>query len=183
MCVEHSSGHLVRFFADETDRVETVARFIRATLYTEDTCVIVAAPERCAAFRARLHAMDVDCTPLTARYQYVELDARTLLTHFLVDSHCDRPRFHQSFDTLIRQCSSRGKPVRIYGEMCDLLLSDGLLDAALEVEDWWNELSRGHEISTLCGYSQAALAALPDPTRSSERIRIRHNHAVRGRSD
>ena len=53
---------------------------------------------------------------------------------------------------LIRQAGTGGRPVRAYGEMVALLWDDGLVNAAIQLEEMWNELGRRHSFSLFCGY-------------------------------
>ena len=43
--------------------------------------------------------------------------------------------------------------VRAFGEMVDLLWKDGNADAAIRLEELWNELATKYQYSLLCGYS------------------------------
>jgi hypothetical protein len=44
-------------------------------------------------------------------------------------------------------------PVRAFGEMVALLWAQGKSQAALELEDLWNELPGHHPFSLMCAYS------------------------------
>ena len=43
--------------------------------------------------------------------------------------------------------------VRAYGEMVDLLWQEGNHEAAIVVEQYWNDLANLYRYSLLCGYS------------------------------
>ena len=45
-----------------------------------------------------------------------------------------------------------GRPLRIFGEMVDLLSRRGRVDEAIELEELWNDLQRTRSFSLLCGY-------------------------------
>ena len=173
----YSPDHQVKFFADDADRIRTVADFARAGIDAGETFVVVATPPHREGIRTHLEAPGVNCAALAAGYQYIELDARTLLSQFMVGASCDRPSFHLVLDTLMRQAASRGQPVRAHGEMVNLLVEDGLPEAAIELEMLWNELRRQHRFTLLCGYSAAAIASTTCP-RLSERIRALHTHVL-----
>src|SRR5687767_2201564 len=69
----------------------------------------------------------------------------------MVDGLPDRDRFFQVVGALVHR--EAGEPaVRAYGEMVDLLWRDGLMDAAIRLEELWNELGRGQAFSLLCAY-------------------------------
>ncbi|HEY6641775.1 MEDS domain-containing protein [Povalibacter sp.] len=172
------AGHVASFFSSETDRVQTVVDFIRDGIACGDTCLIVATPEHRDVIRTQLCQRSIDVPALTARYQYIELDTRTLLSQFMNGSRCDRPRFHALLDTLMRQAASRGQPVRAHSETANVLIQDGLPDTAMELEELWNEFSREHRFTLLCGYSTAAIDTTRNPGRLTELIRALHSHEV-----
>jgi hypothetical protein len=177
-CRAFSAGHLVGFFSSDAERARIAADFVREGIASDETCLVVATPEHRDQLRAELLRRGVDAAALTARYQYIELDARTLLSQFMEGSRCDRPKFHHLLDTLMRQAKSRGQPVRAHGEMVNLLVADGMADAAMELEELWNEFSREHRFTLLCGYSISTLEATGDGHRVSERIRALHSDVV-----
>jgi MEDS: MEthanogen/methylotroph, DcmR Sensory domain len=177
-----STGHFVQFFNDDQHRMEAMAGFLREGLEAGCTCVLVATPEHRGGVAQRLKSAGIDAASLAASYQYIELDARDSLASFMNGSQCDPQRFHPMFDTFMRQVSARGQPVWASGEMVNLLMSDGLIQAALELEELWNELSRHHNFTMFCGYSQESLFH-----RGSERVLAQicaaHSHVFDARSD
>ncbi len=172
------TGHLVGFFSSDAERIRTVAAFIAAGIAADETCLVIVTADSGIALRTELRRLGFDTESLTARYQYIELDARTLLSQFLDDNRCDRQRFHRLLDTLMRQALSRGQPVRAHGEMVSVLVRDGMAEAALQLEELWNEFSREHRFTILCSYSMAAVDDVRDTPRFGERLRALHSHVV-----
>jgi DNA polymerase III alpha subunit (gram-positive type) len=158
MIAARHSAHFVQFFATDVEWVNAVADFVKEGIETGCTCVVVATQERRSGIAARLQSHGIRVAEIIATYQYVELDAPTTLEGLMDGNHCDGHKFHQAFDTLMRQASSRGEPVRIYGEMVNLLVEQDLPEAAIQIEELCNELSRHHSFSMFCGYSADALA-------------------------
>ena len=93
----------------------------------------------------------------------------------MVDGVPDQQRFHSNVGLLIRQAAARGQPVRIFGEMVAVLATMGRMDAAIRLEELWNELSRQEDFALFCGYPAAAF-------RSDHRLRSRvcalHDHVI-----
>jgi hypothetical protein len=54
---------------------------------------------------------------------------------------------------LIRQLSANGKPLRIYGEMVNVLAAQGEYQAAHQLEELWNDLGRRNRFTLFCGYA------------------------------
>jgi len=177
------AGHLVGFFENDAERVRTAGDFMAEGFACDETCLVVVTPGYRSALRAELQRRGLDAESLAARYQYIELDARTLLSQFMDGDRCDRQRFHLLLDTLMRQAVSRGRPVRAHGEMVNLLAEDGLTEAALQLEELWNEFSREHRFTILCGYSTCVVENAGGTPRLGERVRALHSHVVHGRCE
>ncbi len=171
-----ATGHFVQIFENQNDHTNTVADRVSERIQAGSTCIVVATPEHRAGISARLQSLGVNLSEAIGRYQYIELDARTLLSSFMDGPHCDRSRFHQMFDTLVRQAGSRGEPIFAVGEMVNLLVEDGLTEAALELEELWNELSRQHHFTLFCCYCSHAVSRSAEPVRTIERILAVHSH-------
>ena len=57
-------------------------------------------------------------------------------------------------DLIERLCLGRVPcPIRVYGEMVDLLWQEGNSDGAIRLEILWNQLASAYEFSLLCGYA------------------------------
>ena len=46
-----------------------------------------------------------------------------------------------------------GCPIRIYGQMVDILWQEGKRDLAIRLEVLWNQLANTQRFSLLCGYA------------------------------
>jgi hypothetical protein len=68
----------------------------------------------------------------------------------------DPVRFDVSVGRLVRTLVDRGRPLRIFGEMVDLLAGAGDHACAEQLEELWNGLARRHPFRLLCGYSAAS---------------------------
>lgn len=171
-------GHYVQFFSSDAEWVRRVARFVKDGVDAGCTCVVVATTEHRVGIAAHMSALGLDPVALVASYQYIELDAEALMSTFISANRLDRHQFHSGFNTLIRQASSRGEPVCIYGEMVNLLVERHLPDAALELEELWNELSRHHTFTLFCGYSDPALARINHTRDTFARICGVHSYVI-----
>jgi hypothetical protein len=61
--------------------------------------------------------------------------------------------------------SRRYVTVRAYGEMVDLLWRDGKTDAALQLEELWNDLASKYAFSLLCSYDKQGITGEADIAR------------------
>ena len=112
---------------------------------------------------------------------YITIDARETLATFMVGSVPNANAFHHHMTSLLQQVlgSREQTPLRIYGEMVDVLWKDGHETAALRVETLWNESANTHAFKLLCGYSMRNFykgAAV-------EAIKQQHSHVVNERGE
>lgn len=153
--------HLVQFFVQDEQLVDAVSRFVRETIESGCTCLSIATTAHRKVIDRNLQAAGLDVAALIAQYRYVPLNARALLSTFLVAGNPDQELFHRNMDLLLRQVAARGQPVRIFGEMVALLVSMGQKKAALQLEELWNELSRQHDFTLFCAYPASEVAGDP----------------------
>lgn len=170
------STHHVHVFRHDRPLITTVARFVCDGLRADETCIVCATPDHRDQLAELLRAEGLDPVALEAEYRYVPLDAkRTLASFYEPRSGINHMRFHRNVDQLLRQASSRGQPVRIFGEMVTLLLDQNRPNVAIELEELWNELSRQHNFSLLCTYPTNDFTRNP---RYQKLLRAIHSHAV-----
>ena len=89
----------------------------------------------------------------------------------------DPGRFWQAISPLLRQAAKAGQPVRDFGEMVSLLWDAGLIDAAIEVEAMWNELSGQYPFSLLCAYPAQPVSCAHQFDALTEVCRV-HTHVT-----
>ena len=74
----------------------------------------------------------------------------------------DPARFEQTIGSLVAHLAGDGDPLRIYGELVEVLAEEGNLTGACELESLWNELATRHRFALLCGYSAAHFTSPAD---------------------
>lgn len=170
------TAHLVQFFSADDRLIAIVSDHLREGFAAGDTCVVVLTAEHRQAIEARLRSAGFDPEALSAEYRYIPLDAETMLAS-LYDPRTgfDRERFHNDCGLLIRQAAAGGQPVRLYGEMVDLLVAQGRPAAAIQLEELWNELSRHHHLYMFCSYRVSAFTENP---RYRKLLHGLHTHVV-----
>jgi signal transduction histidine kinase len=97
---------------------------------------------------------DAPIKRLVAIRQLAFVDAREMLNSCMVDGMPDAARFKDQLASPIVEslAASTGRPLRIVGEIADLLWRDANPQAALRVEELWNELMDAYPISLLCAH-------------------------------
>jgi hypothetical protein len=147
--------HAVRFYENEKSLSQIVADFLRDGLIAGNPGIVVATPIQRAAILRALVARSVDVVTLQRSSRLLLLDGHDLLSTFMVNGRPDPEEFRSEMSAVISR-ARRGRmdgPIRIYGQMVDMLWKDGLHDAAIRLELLWNQLARTQGFSLLCGYA------------------------------
>jgi signal transduction histidine kinase/ActR/RegA family two-component response regulator len=146
--------HVVQFYETDVFLVATVADYLTAGLRAGQPVVVIATEAHREAFGARLRTKGPDIESAFRRGQITWLDARETLAAFMVDAMPDPERFRSALSAVLeRSLRLGGHPtVRAYGEMVDLLCKDGMIHAALRLEELWNDLAGEYQFSLLCAY-------------------------------
>jgi hypothetical protein len=177
------SDHIVQLFDTQSSRAKAIWRFVSAGLDDGDTVVVVARPKhwRSAARLLRRGGWPVDRELAAGRL--VVLDADVMLASFMrrgaVNVHM--------FEDVIGGCVSdlvthSAPPVRIYGEMVDLLAEEANFEAARHLEELWNDLGRRYPFTLLCGYAAAHFTD-PKTAASLRAICGAHTHVASAAGD
>lgn len=148
--------HTVQFYSEDSFLLDELSRFIGKALGTGDAAIVIAtkAHRDGLAYRLRLRGFD----PVTAieTGRYVSLDAAETLSRFMVNGSPDPARFREVIGAVIARATAaaEGDPPHIsaFGEMVALLWADGKSQAAIELEDLWNDLARSYAFSLRCAY-------------------------------
>ncbi len=147
--------HLVQFYGHDEELAERVVRYLLEALGGGGVAVVTATSEHRREFEARLTQAlggGADLAAAEDSGTYLALDASETMRKLMVDGQLDPAAFDRVIGGLIRQAGTGGRPVRAYGEMVALLWDDGLVNAAIQLEEMWNELGRRHSFSLFCGY-------------------------------
>jgi PAS domain S-box-containing protein len=149
--------HLVQFYHDENVLYDAVASFAATGLAAGEPVILIAtgAHEGALVNRLRLSGCRLDSASVTG--QLTLLDARDTLSKFIVGGEPDWEKFSSIVGGLIEKSREgrREAQVRVYGEMVDLLWRDGNKQAAIRLEELWNDLARLHRFSLLCAYAMS----------------------------
>ena len=76
-----------------------------------------------------------------------------------------------------RSLGGRKTTARAYGEMVDLLWRDQNVDAAIRLEELWNDLGRAHSFSLLCAYAMGSFYKEAHAEKFQDMCRA-HTHVI-----
>jgi hypothetical protein len=104
----------------------------------------------------RLIAQGIDVCEATKNARLVILDADEALSEFMDAAGPNRERFLLRFGTTVRRAASAAvvndRRVVVFGEMVAVLWAQKKYDAAIRLEELWNELALTHYFYLCCAY-------------------------------
>lgn len=155
--------HEVEFHCGESSLVAGFADKIEAELAHGNTVVFVATPSHRADLLAALTARGLDVDALVQSGSLFLLDTMETLSEQLLDGMPDARRLARVVTRFLDRvnASAAGPRRRVVfcGECAPVLMQQGKIEAALQTEHLWDELTKTHEIDVLCGYLSTALPA------------------------
>lgn len=150
--------HAVKFYGEDSSLFETVAGFLGEGLIDGQPAIVIATQAHAGGILEHLRARKLDVERACRMGDLVILDADEMLALFMVDDGPNAALFERNIGGLIEQtlCGQAGVVVRAYGEMVDILWKNGRMDAAIQLEIFWNNLALKHSFALLCGYSMGS---------------------------
>ena len=146
------NDHFVQVYKDEAFLLEAVAEYAGTGLRRGEGVVIIATPSHRAAFVQQLEDSGVAAEEARQRGQLLLLDADETLARFTPGGMPEWQSFRALIGDLIARLRLEYPTVRAYGEMVDLLWQRGEREAAIRLEEFWNDLAGLQTFSLLCAY-------------------------------
>jgi len=150
------SDHIVYFYQESNSLLDSLSEFIGSALGAGNGAIIIATKRHLDGLQQRLNARGLDTQKASRQGRYVALDASGTLSQIMVNDMPDEGRFAAVVGRAMSRISATLKSPRpeiaAFGEMVALLWTDGKIEAAIRLEQLWNELSRKHSFSLRCAY-------------------------------
>jgi PAS domain S-box-containing protein len=109
-----------------------------------------------------LRARGLDTHKASKLGRYVALDATETLSKIMVGGMPDAARFAEIVGSAMARTSASvvgARPeIAAFGEMVSLLWTEGKMEAAIRLEQLWNDLSKQHSFSLRCAYPVASFS-------------------------
>ena len=146
-------AHFVRFYDNDAILLDEVADFIDTALRAGGTGIVIATPEHVAQLRRSLAGFgNSNGSASWFPGQLVALDAEETLDVFMVDGQPDPRLFRAALRPVLAAACAGGGSVHAFGEMVALLCARGQYDAAVRLEQLWNDLRQEFDFSLFCAY-------------------------------
>ena len=147
--------HFVQLYDDVGPLAAAVSQYVESGLARGEAVVLVVTPAHRDAFLGKV----ADARSALASGQLSVLDAERTLQRFMANAMPQWHRFHEVIGGLIAELRLSYPTVRAYGEMVDVLWQRGEREAAIRLEEYWNELGRLQTFSLFCAYRLSPLEA------------------------
>ena len=173
-----AGDHFVQFYQDEAAFEGTLAAYCATGLRRGETVLVIAAAARLTTLRDALCAEgDVDGAERFGRYLPVE--SESLLARFMVGGMPSAERFARVLGEILEPRGQEVRKVRVFGEMVAILWEQGECEAALRLEELWNDLIQARRLMLFCAYPQRLFGSgrLKDGG-GMERICRCHSHVL-----
>lgn len=148
--------HSVQFYESDAALLDELERYVGDALAEGDSAVVVATPEHRSALAERLRSRVLDVAGAARQGRYLALDASETLAAIVRNGWPDAARFFDLIGGVLARAraaaGSKQRHVAVYGELVALLAGQGNDEAAIRLEELWNELQRTHAFSLHCGY-------------------------------
>jgi CheY-like chemotaxis protein len=149
--------HEVLFYSDEAVFLDSFARFIAVALRSGNVAIVVISEAHRDGLVMRLKAQGLDVDAATQQGTYIQLDVPKMLSKFMVNDMPDSARFFEAARGLLQSAAkvARGEHSRVVacGEGVAHLWAEGKTDAAIRLEQLWDEVATTFEVDILCGYA------------------------------
>ena len=176
LCDPRPSEHIVCSYADDNDLADAVTLFASAGLAKKEAVILVVTAKHSDLIRRRLEHEGFNVPELQESGRLLLADAGDVLATFLLDGIINEQRFKTGLGSMIdaaRQHVARTRPVRLFGEMVDLIWISNP-DATLRLEQLGNEVIESHSVTVLCAYAVGG----SKPTSLPAPLLACHSHAL-----
>jgi signal transduction histidine kinase len=155
--------HGVQFYSEDKFLIEELSQYVINALRAGHSAVIVATEEHRQGLVQSMTAEGVDLGTLAGKGRFVAVDAAQLLSTFMVEGWPDADRFTRAAGGVIESAMAAAAPsvspcVAVYGEMVALLWAQGKAEAAIRLEQLWNDLARTKAFTLFCAYPMSGFS-------------------------
>jgi hypothetical protein len=176
-----AADHAVQIYDDVSELARSVVAYLAGGFRVGEPALLIVTPHHWEAFASELERRGWDPAALERRALLGRADAEEVLDSFMGDDLPSAERFEQVVGGLVDEVSARfpGRTIRAFGEMVDVLWRGGQRDAAIALEELWNDLAGTRPFALLCGYQldifelDVQREALPEVIRTHS-----HTHTV-----
>jgi hypothetical protein len=170
--------HAVQILGDADFPTEALGRYVAAALRSGAPAVVISTAEHWQSLVQELRTQGWGPSALERERLLNHHNAEDTLEELMRDGSPDSEAWTRVIGGLIDEVAALfpSRTIRVFGEMVDILWARGEEQAAIAVEELWNDLARTRRLALLCSYRldifdlDVQQHALPDIFRA-------HSHA------
>ncbi len=145
--------HFAQLHSDPQTLTDAVTLYLQTGLQRGNGVVVIASRVLTDHFVRRLREDDCDPGALLKSGQLELHDAELTLRKFMCNETPDWEDFLRAMGSIFERVRAFGRgTTRVYDGMVNLLWHEGRPDAAIRVEEYWNDLARRYPFSLFCSY-------------------------------
>lgn len=171
--------HGVQFYSQDKFLLEELSEYVGSALRAGNSAVVVATDTHRNGLLQWLVAQGLDIAALIEQGNFVIMDAAELLAEFMSDEWPNEERFNDVVRAIVAKALARARAaqprVAVFGEMVALLWAQGKPDAAIRLEQLWNELARTNSFSLFCAYPMCSFEREED---AAMLLRVCNEHSA-----
>jgi KaiC/GvpD/RAD55 family RecA-like ATPase len=173
MSTQFPGTHSVQIYERDADLVTSVGGMLASSLSFGDSTLVVATREHRERIACELESLGIDVQACIEEKRYVALDAVEVMSSVMREGLPERELFDTNFGSVLEQvrqhAQNHNRGLTVYGECVALLWDQGRKQAALSLEEFWQDMFREDSTFHLhCAYPSSVF------TDSSE-ISLVHN--------
>ena len=146
--------HGVQVYDGVEDLADSVGRFLQAGFAADAPAIVIATADNREAIEGELRARGLDPVALEEGGLLNCRDATETLASFMEAELPSPERFESVVGGLVDEIAAQfpDATIHAFGEMVDILWGRGQAEAAIALEELWNDLARTRRFALLCGY-------------------------------
>src|SRR3989475_12781092 len=145
--------HFAQLHRDQQAITEAVTLYLETGLRRGNGVVVIATPAHTERFVAGLRQTGLDPGHILKSGQLELHDAELILRKFMRDDMPDWDDFRKALGAVFERVRAFGRgTTRAYDELVNVLWQEGKQEAAIRLEEYWNELARLYPFSLFCSY-------------------------------
>jgi MEDS: MEthanogen/methylotroph, DcmR Sensory domain len=158
--------HDVQFYSNDSPLLDGFTRFIGTALKNGSTAVFIGTASHRISLLERLHAESQENRAGIRQGRYFALDVVEFLSNVMVNDMPDAGWFMKAVGDLVASAASGAGGTHSRFAACSecapFLWAQGKADAAIRLEELWNEITKKYDVDILCGYSLERLRCEED---------------------
>jgi len=148
-----ANRHFAQLHRDPQTLTDAVTIYLQTGLRRGNGVVVIASPQHTELFLARLREDGLTPSTFLKSGQLELHDAELTLRKCMRNDMPDWDDFRRAMAAIFERVRAFGRgTTRAYEEMVSLLWKEGKPDAAIRLEEYWNELARVYPFSMFCSY-------------------------------